>query len=133
MSEFVPLTDEQRAAREERLEAKHKEFLRAVTSSHSLPNQQSSTAGAGGTTNQKLRVAEDHEAERLLRMKLAAQAAAKEKKAQNALDERSRALQAKQLKKKSKREKKLSHKKEDTSRRIKNSDDELASSADEEG
>jgi ClpP class serine protease len=112
MSGLTPqLTPEERAAREERLEAKHKEFLRAVSTSHSLPNQQSSTAGAGGTTNQKLRMAEDHEAERLLKMKLAAELLAREKKAQAILDEKSAALASRQQKKKAKRAKKESAKK----------------------
>ncbi|CUG52513.1 Hypothetical protein, putative [Bodo saltans] len=122
---MAQLTAEERAVREELLEAKHKEFLRAVSTSHSLPNQQSSTAGAGGTTNQKLRMAEDHEAERLLKMRLAAELAAREKRAQSVLDEKASILANRQQKKKAKRAKKESAKKS------KPGDDDGGSSSDE--
>lgn len=71
-----PLTPEEQAARQERLQAEHKAYVASIATMRSLTRLQSTIAGAGGKTNALARVAEEKEFERQERLREAAATAA---------------------------------------------------------
>ena len=105
------LTPAERIERQKRLDKVHREHLRAVATSKSLPELQSTIAGASGKTNIFARTAENQEAARLEKLRTAAEAEMKEIAFQQVKQEKSKHLQEIQDKKKAKREKKLANRK----------------------
>lgn len=105
------LTPQERIDRQKRLDKVHREHLRAVATSKSLPELQSTIAGASGKTNLFARSAENQEAARLEKLRTAAESEMKEIAFQQAKQEKNRQLQEVMEKKKAKREKKLANRK----------------------
>nr|CCD17020.1 hypothetical protein, unlikely [Trypanosoma congolense IL3000] len=67
------LTPEEKAARERRLQAEHDHYVNSIEAMRSLPRLRSTVAGAGGKTNEHVRLAEEREAERRQRLQIDAE------------------------------------------------------------
>ncbi|RNF02183.1 hypothetical protein TraAM80_06595 [Trypanosoma rangeli] len=110
MPDLTPLSEEEKRARERRLQAEHDRYVKSIATMRSLPRLQSTIAGAGGKTNEHARLAEDREMERRQRHQAEAdrllEREAREKAHQakvEALDARQRKKRAKAAKKKAKK------------------------------
>lgn len=76
----VKIYQETKEEREQRLDEEHKKFISSVASMRSLPCLRSTIAGAGGKTNESVRIAEEREKLRIKRMREEAEENMKELK-----------------------------------------------------
>jgi len=88
------LTPAEAAERKVRLQAKHEQYLQYIDNGKVLPRLKSSIAGAGGTTNQEFRIAQEIEEARQAKMQKSAQ----EKLAQKKLEREQATLEAQRKK-----------------------------------
>ncbi|SCU70486.1 uncharacterized protein TEOVI_000205900 [Trypanosoma equiperdum] len=102
MSNLPPLTPEEKAARERRLQAEHERYVKSIETMRSLPRLRSTVAGAGGKTNEHVRLAEEREAERRQRLQAEAERLMEKTKRESEHRAKVEALNSKQQKKRAK-------------------------------
>ncbi|KAG8345381.1 hypothetical protein TRVL_03780 [Trypanosoma vivax] len=113
MRNLPPMTPEEKAARERRLQADHERYVKSIESMRSLPRLQSTIAGAGGKTNERIRIAEEREMERRQRLQANAERLLEKVEQEQAHQAKVQALDARQKK----RRLKASRRKEKRTRR----------------
>ncbi|KAF8284334.1 hypothetical protein TcG_07767 [Trypanosoma cruzi] len=110
MPDFPPLSEEEKKARERRLQAEHDRYVKSIATMRSLPRLQSTIAGAGGKTNEHARLAEERETERRQRHQAEADRLLERKEREKAHQAKVEALNARQQKKRVKAAKKKAKK-----------------------
>lgn len=131
MSTLPPLSEAEKIARERRLQAEHERYVKSIAAMRSLPRLQSTIAGAGGKTNEHVRLAEERETERCQRHQVEVARLLEKEERERAHQAKVEALDARQQKKRAKAAKKKSKR---ARRRLENEQKESALlSEDEEG
>lgn len=106
------LSNEEKAERELRIQAEHEAQLKSMNTSTYLPRIQSCLAGAGGKTNERLRINLQHEEERQRKLKAQAEQRETQKALKEKIETKTAALADEKERKRVKRLKKLAAKKE---------------------
>ncbi|ORC85425.1 uncharacterized protein TM35_000351690 [Trypanosoma theileri] len=106
MTGLPPLSAEEKVARERRLQAEHMRYVNSIATRRSLPRLQSTIAGAGGKTNEHIRLAEERETERRQRHQFEADRLLEKTEREKAHQNKVNALNARQQKKRTKAAKK---------------------------
>ncbi|KEG12131.1 hypothetical protein DQ04_01971030 [Trypanosoma grayi] len=104
------LSVEEKAARDRRLQMEHERYVNSIATMRSLPRLQSTIAGAGGKTNEHVRLAEERETERRQRHQVEADRLLERTERERAHQAKVEALNARQQRKRAKAAKKKSKK-----------------------
>ncbi|RNF22682.1 uncharacterized protein Tco025E_03009 [Trypanosoma conorhini] len=110
MPDLPPLSEEEKKARERRLQAAHDRYVKSIATMRSLPRLQSTIAGAGGKTNEHARLAEEREMERRQRHQAEADRLLERKEREKAHQAKVEALDARQQRKRARAAKKKAKK-----------------------